>query len=126
MKAWLVRKRDEPCATVVFAETRGKAKSIAMGTEACEDADFLDIEVTRYKHMDKYYVDGKREMGWYNDKDRIALVKDAGFYCDDEGIYNGIVCDACPAKEYCFKYEEIIEARDDLAKCLAEMQEETP
>ena len=25
MKAWLVREKDEFCATVVFAETRGKA-----------------------------------------------------------------------------------------------------
>lgn len=116
MKAWLVRTRDDPCATVVFAETRGKARSVAMGTDACEDADFIDIEVTRYKHMDKYYVDGKREMDWYNDKDRVALVKDAGFCCCDEAIYNGVECDACPAKEYCCTYEEIIEARDDFKK----------
>ena len=26
MKAWLVRVKDQYCATVVFAETRGKAK----------------------------------------------------------------------------------------------------
>lgn len=126
MKAWLVRKRDEPYATVVFAGTRGKARSIAMHTEACEDADFCGIDVTRYQHMDKYYVDGKIEMDWYNAKDRIALVKDAGFYCVDEGIYDGYGCDVCPAKEYCGKYEEIIEAREDFAKCLAEMQEATP
>lgn len=126
MKAWLVRERDNQCATVVFAETRGKARSIALNTEACEDADFCDIDVTRYKHMDKYYVDGKIEMDWYNAKDRIALVKDADFCCSDETIYNGINCDDCPAKEYCGKHEEIIEARDELAECLAEMQEETP
>lgn len=30
MKAWLVRKKDEFCATVVFAETRGKARALAL------------------------------------------------------------------------------------------------
>lgn len=29
MKAWLVREKDEFCATVVFAETRGKARALA-------------------------------------------------------------------------------------------------
>jgi hypothetical protein len=126
MKAWLVKKRDEPYATVVFAETRGKAKVIAMNTDACEDADFLDIDVTRYKHMDKYYVDGKTEMDWYNAKDRIALVKDAGFHCVSESIHDVFECDACPAKKYCDKCEEIIEDRDDFVQRLRDMQEATP
>lgn len=29
MKAWIVREKDEFCATVVFAETRGKARAMA-------------------------------------------------------------------------------------------------
>ena len=53
MKAWLVREKDEFIATVVFAETRGKAKVVAMRTEACEDVDFCDIEVRRKPQMDK-------------------------------------------------------------------------
>ena len=36
MKAWLVREKGEYCATVVFAETRGKAKVLAIQTEACD------------------------------------------------------------------------------------------
>ena len=59
MKAWLVRERDEFLATVVFAETRGKAKSAALYTECCEDANFCSIEVQRKPQMDKYYTDGK-------------------------------------------------------------------
>lgn len=62
MKAWLVRQKDEFCATVVFAETRGKARALALLTDACEDADWLDIDVYRRPNLDKYYVDGKREM----------------------------------------------------------------
>lgn len=34
MKAWLAREKDEFCATVVFAETRGKAKALALYANA--------------------------------------------------------------------------------------------
>lgn len=61
MKAWIVRIKEEFCASVVFAETRGKAKSIALSTDTCCDADFCDIEVRRCPSIDKYYVNGKRE-----------------------------------------------------------------
>ena len=54
MKAWLVKDKDEYYATVVFAETRGKARALAMHTDACEDVDFCDIEVRRKPQIDKY------------------------------------------------------------------------
>ena len=109
MKAWLVREKDEFCATVVFAETRGKAKVMAMHTETCEDADFLDIEVSRLPQMDKYYVEGKKEMDWFNSKDRIALVKDCNFRCSDEA-FEIEDCEYCPAKEYCEYYQHYLES----------------
>lgn len=105
MKAWLARDKYEFCATVVFAETRGKAKVIAMHTESCEDTDFIDIEVRRKPQMDKYYTEGKKEMDWFNSKDRIALVKDCGFYCDEE-YWEEEDCEVCSAKEYCDIYRE--------------------
>ena len=37
MKAWIAREKDSFMATVVFAETRGKARAIAQYTDACED-----------------------------------------------------------------------------------------
>ena len=40
MKAWLVREKDEFCCTVIFAESRGKARSLAFSTECCENAEF--------------------------------------------------------------------------------------
>lgn len=98
MKAWIVREKDEFCETVVFAETRGKARSIAMQTEICEGADFCNIEVRRIPQMDKYYKEGKTEMDWCDDNDRIALVKECGFYCED---IESCKCDECPAKIYC-------------------------
>lgn len=86
MKAWLVRENGEFATTVVFAETRGKARSLAMHTEACEGVRFCDIEAYRKPALDKYYVEGKTEMSWFNSEDRIALVKDGGFVCDPDWI----------------------------------------
>lgn len=112
MKAWLVREKDEFGATVVFAETRGKARALAMSTETCEDANFTDIEVRRKPQMDKYYKDGKKEMDWFNSKDRIALVKDCGFVCDRD-YWEREDCDACPAKEYCDRYKDYMESESE-------------
>lgn len=107
MKAWLVREKDEFVATIVFAETRGKAKARAMSTAACEDVDFCDIEVRRQPQLDKYYKDGKAEMDWYDNADRIALVKEAGFCCEDDNTTDS--CECCPAREYCDAYNDKME-----------------
>lgn len=108
MKAWLVREKDEYCATVVFAETSGKARALALHTECCEDTNFCDIEVRRRPDLDKYYVDGKKEMDWLNSKDRIALVKDGGFVCDRD-CWEPEDCEKCPATEYCDMYKDRIQ-----------------
>lgn len=117
MKAWLVREKDSEYATVVFAETRGKARSLAMATDACEDADFCDIEVSRKPSMDKYYKEGKKEMDWYNDADRLALVEECGFYCADIDIAD---CEDCPAKEHCDNYKDQLEYLKDCEEILEE------
>ena len=103
MRAWRARKEGRFWATVVFAETRGKARAIARYTDACEDCDFCDIEVHRLPQADKYYKDGKMEMDWYNPQDRIALVKDCGFVCETVELD---ICEDCPAKQYCDDYED--------------------
>lgn len=110
MKAWIVKAKDEFCATVVFAETRGKARSIAMCTDACEDVAFCDIEVHRMPQVDKYYKEGKTEMDWYDDNDRVALVKECNFYCED---IEESICESCSAKEYCDNYIDYIECSKD-------------
>ena len=112
MKAWLVREKDEFCATVVFAETRGKAKSMALNTECCEDADFCDIEVHREPQMDKYYIDGKTEMDWLNPKDRIALVKECGFICHRD-YFEPEDCESCSAREHCDQYKDYLKENSD-------------
>jgi len=108
MKAWLVREKDEFCAEVVFAETRGKAKYLALHTDCCENADFTDIEVHRMKSADKYYKEGKWHLEWEHPQDRIALVKDCGFVCDRDYLERED-CDNCPAKEYCDQYTDLVD-----------------
>lgn len=111
MKAWLVNEKDSKYATVVFAETRGKAKSYALYTDACEDADFCNIEARRKPRLDKYYKEGKIEMDWYNANDRIVLVKELGFHCITDDIIVEIheLCSDCPAAQYCDKSKQILD-----------------
>ena len=93
-----VNEKYETASAVVFAETRGKAKALALCTSSCEDAKFLDIEVSRVPEMDKYYAEGKTEMDWSDPKDRVALVKECGFCCRHPIAED---CKDCSAKEFC-------------------------
>ena len=105
MKAWLVREKDEFCATVVFAETRGKARALAQHTDVCEDARFCDIEAYRKPSLDKYYKDGKWEMDWCDPRDRLALVKDGNFVCSYDYV-DFEECPTCSAKDFCDMYKD--------------------
>ena len=107
MKAWVVNIKDNFDATVVFAETRGKAKSLAQYTDACDGAEYCDIEVRRLPEADKYYKEGKTEMGWDNMQDRLTLVKEFGFSCEYADLDK---CETCTAREYCGAYEEYTDA----------------
>lgn len=101
MKAWIVKARDEFGATVVFAEKRGKAKSLALATQCCEHVPYIKIEARRCPEADKLYK-GQYEVDWDNPDDRICLVKECGFYCE---CIEPEYCKKCPAKEYCDSYE---------------------
>lgn len=90
---------DDGCSTVVFAENAGKAKSLALSTNTCEDSSYTDIRVLRMPMLDKYYRSGKTEMNWYDPKDRIALVK-LGWRCSYE-TYDYEECKTCAASKYC-------------------------
>ena len=106
MKAWLVQdKWDSYGAEVVFAETRGKARSLALATDCCSETAFTDVDVRRWQSADKYYKKGKWHLDWDNPKDRIALVKDCGFVCDYE-IFEWEDCENCSAKKYCDRYTD--------------------
>ena len=109
MKAWLVKdKWDCYGAEIVFAETRGKARSLALATDCCSETDFIDVYVRRQPNADKYYKEGKWHLDWFNPKDRIVLVKDCGFVCDYE-YFEWEDCGDCSAKKYCDRYDEHID-----------------
>lgn len=109
MKAWICRLLpDRDCATVVFAETRGKAKVVAMNSDSLgDDVEFLDVEVQRIKELDQYYR-GCDEMDWFFDDDRVAMVKIGGFSCDPD-YFDLDECETCSARSVCDRYKEYIE-----------------
>lgn len=108
MKAYIVQDKDEyGGATVVFAESRGAARSAAMNTETCDGLEYMEIRATRAPAMDQFYKEGKKEMDWYNMEDRVAMVVHAGFACEE--IYDLARCENCPAHDECWQYESEIE-----------------
>ena len=102
-KAYIVRNKDEFACEALFAETAGKARALALSTDSCEYSRFIDIEVRRAPNLDKYYKEGKWGFDWDDPKDRIALVREEGFRCDEDTLYYED-CNTCPAKEYCDVY----------------------
>ena len=111
MKAYQVSIKDQFYSTVVFAESRGKARALALSTDCCEDANFTDIEVRRLPIADSQYR-GRREMDWENQKDRLFLVKNCGWHCDRDYIHYAEPCEDCIAKKYCEFYEETRTSND--------------
>ena len=104
IKAYKVFPRgDGFYSEVVFAETTGQARALAMRTDSCEDLSFIEIGVKRVRALDASYR-GHSFMDWYNDQDRIDLVKLAGYRCDiDVGCEDP---EHCPARNYCETYLE--------------------
>ena len=105
MKAWLVRAKYGDCAEVIFAEKRGKAKSLFTLTDAYDYEGFVDIEAHRLRTVDKYYTKGKWRLDWDNPRDRVVLVDECGFQCE---YVEPFICRDCSAKEYCEDYQEYI------------------
>ena len=99
-KAWNEKSFD-PCATIVFAKNTGDAKKIAMATDTCEEANFIDIRVKRLKEAD-YLYKGSSEIDWYDEETRIALVRDFGWRCYETSWE----CEMCVARRYCAWFEE--------------------
>ena len=108
MKAYRVTDKQGvcDCAAVIFAETREKARVIAMHSETFEWYDFLgytDFHVRRIPALDKYYR-GVSEMDWNNAEDRIEMVKEAWFVCSYDYDKTELGCKECPAKKWCIRY----------------------
>lgn len=100
MKAYKITS-DDGYSIVVFAESRGKAASIAKSDECFCDYDFTEIRPYRVPQLDKYFR-GISKMDWDNPQDRIDLCKD-GWRCFEPEEWE---CQDCPAQRYCNYYLE--------------------
>lgn len=106
MKAYSVSDRngDEGISLVVFAETVGKAKAYAAGTDEFCDYGFTGIRANRVSALDRFYK-GRPEMDWNNMEDRVAMVRYANFECSSEVWHTECERGECPAQEWCGRYE---------------------
>lgn len=112
MKAWQVCDYHDNTTAIVFAETKGKAKSIAWRYDLLNDAyiDFMDIYCHRRKNGDQFYT-GKPYLDWLCDEDRLVMVKEFGLTCGEE-FYQESECSCCVAKEFCSLYKEMKEREE--------------
>ena len=102
LKAYKVEPYDgDGYATVVFAENRAKARTLAMSTDCCQDCSFTEIRAVRFPAFDDQYR-GHWEANWYDPKDRLALVQD-GWHCEFVGDDD---CSECTGRPYCDIYAE--------------------
>ena len=97
MKAWNVTDFNGLRVTIVFAETAGRAKSIALCTDDFEDCDYKLLKARRMPKLDGFAsVPG--ECDWDDAKLIITLVRECGWSCKDP---DWVVCASCPAAEWC-------------------------
>lgn len=115
MKAYSVSDCKGYCdyTVIAFAESRGKAITAALGTDEFpyQDWSFTELRAVRMPDMDKYYR-GHCCMDWDDPIDRLAMVKDGGYYCDDD-CFDPDECAKCVGKEYCSRYEEYLDEEDN-------------
>ena len=106
------RNRDEDVSYIIFAESRGKAIMIALyGAEgAFDNYRFTELRAHRCPALDKFYR-GYPVMDWMDDEDRIAMVRYAGYECSCEVNITFDKCIACPAHEWCGRFERMDEDR---------------
>lgn len=99
MKAWIVFDAyGEYGSEIVYAETRGRAKSLCMNDDTFDDCDFRTLRARRFKDYDQYYTGEAKPDFWFDEEHRVRLVRDYGWHCFDG--YGGY-CEQCPAKEWC-------------------------
>lgn len=96
-KAYKVYDKDDMFSTIVFAETRGKAKVKALLTDTCEGSEFTRIRAERVPKADCLYK-GSWEIDWYDQEQRLYLVKEMGWSCFEPESDD---CENCKARQYC-------------------------
>lgn len=113
-KAYAISADYAPYSEVVWAETSGKAKRIALDRcESMQDLDFIELHARRLPEMDLMY-DGNPVADWCDDETRIKLVSDCGWHCAEPELHD---CKICPAREFCETWEDM---KDDLDEEVSE------
>ena len=98
MKAYEVRTDWSEGSVVVFAETAGKAKSLALHTDLLCYENFKDLQATRLPKIDHLYK-GSSIVDWNEDENiRLALVKEYCWHCIEPRLKD---CKVCLAEKYC-------------------------
>ena len=115
MKAYVVNDREgySLYSVIVFAESRGKAIASALGTDEFpyNDWEYTELRAVRKPEFDKNYK-GRRYMDWDDPDDRLAMVKDGGYYCEED-FFDPDECAKCTGREYCSRYEEYLDEEND-------------
>ena len=108
-KAWSFYEEEEGVIEVVFADTRGKARMYLKELDTFDNYSYIEISPRREKDLDYLDHEDGYVMDWNKEEDKIALVKNIGFYClnpdKDE-------CEECCAREWCSKYEDMRRKND--------------
>lgn len=105
-KAWYVWNENDGITAIVFADTVSGARKTAWDNNSEFELEFdkyIDIKPRRKNSLD--YLDKPEGyvMNWNNPKDRIALVKDLKWYCEDPPYGE---CEKCNARNYCEAWAE--------------------
>jgi hypothetical protein len=121
-KAYAVIENSSGIYGIVFAESASKAKYVAFNCYI-EDLCYNDVyysfkefvcscSVKRCKDADEQYR-GHSLMDWFDPLDRLYLVREQGWCCNEE---TDIDCENCIALEFCSRKEEWEEIKDEREK----------
>lgn len=104
MKAYTVSDNNgEYGAIIVFADTPGKARQIAMHDDTFEECEWTELRVRRFKEYDQYYEGKETADFWMDEEHRVRLVRDFGWSCIE--VFERY-CEDCPAKQWCDHWRE--------------------
>ena len=103
MKAWIASDKNCDCGSeIIFADTRGKAISKALGRDIFAYLEFTDIRIHRLKELDGMEDREPTDNPWLNDEIRLILVKEYDWACMEPEYSD---CDSCVAKQYCHYFD---------------------
>lgn len=102
-KAWSFYEEEEGIIEVVFADTRTRARIYLNELDTFDNYRYIEISPRREKSLDYLDHPDGYVMSFAREEDRIAMVKNIGFYCT---FPDREECESCCAKEWCSEYKE--------------------